>query len=161
MASSGGARRSAGLGARGLVAYGRVDIAVDEVGHDLDVAGDAEVLQGFVFQVLRDAGDAVALLNRVTRDRQIAAVEAHERDVGAMKRGDKGQVTAARGQHLARKQGAHGVWNGVVHVEQIEAVELRHFSHARGEGQVVGRELEERITGDGDFMVEDACRRGR
>ena len=120
------------------------------------MAGDAEVAEGLVAEVLRDAGDAVGLLDGVAGDGQIAAIEADEGDVGAVERGDEGQAAAAGGEHLAREQGADGVRDGVVDVEQVELVELGDLSHARGQGQVVGGKLEERIIGDGDLVIEDA-----
>ena len=73
-----------------------------------------------------------------------------------MEGGDEGQADAFGGEHLAGQQGADGVGNGVVHVEQVELVELRNFSHAAGEGEVVRRVLEEGVVGDGDFVKEDA-----
>ena len=73
----------------------------------------------------------------------------------------KGSRRAARGEHLARQQGADRVGNGVVHVEQVEFVELGHLRHARGQRQIVGRELEERIAGDRDLVIKDAARRAR
>jgi len=47
------------------------------------------------------------------------------------------------------------VGNGVVDVQNIEAVLLGDLRHARGKGQAVGRVLEERIVGDLHFVIED------
>jgi hypothetical protein len=41
-------------------------------------------------------------------------------------------------------------------MEQIEFVEFGNFGHARGESQIVGRKLEERIAGDRNLVIEDA-----
>src|SRR5580698_5790831 len=41
-------------------------------------------------------------------------------------------------------------------MEQIEIVELGYLSHARRQSKVVGREFEERIAGNGDFVVVNA-----
>ncbi len=59
------------------------------------------------------------------------------------------------GEHLAGEQRADRVRDGVVDVEEIERVELGDFGHAGGEGEVVGWVLEERVVGDGDFVVID------
>ena len=88
------------------------------------------------------------------------AVQAHQRNVGPVQRGDDGQIAAARGlllrlRHLARQQRGDGVRNGVVDVQQIERVELRDLGHARGQRQVVGRMLEERVVVDIHLVEED------
>jgi hypothetical protein len=69
--------------------------------------------------------------------------------------GDKGQTPAADGDHLPGQQRAYRVRNGVVDVKQVKAVELGHFRHARGEGQIVGWKLEERIAGDRHLVIKD------
>ncbi len=89
------------------------------------------------------------------RDGEIGAVEADERDVGAVERGDEGQVDALGGEHLAREQRGDGVRDRVVDVQEIEGVDLGDLGHAGGEREVVGRVLEERVVGDGDLVVAD------
>ncbi len=61
----------------------------------------------------------------------------------------------ALGQHLAGKQCAHRVGNGVVNVKQIELVIFGHLGHARSQGEIVGRVLEEGIIGDRHFVIEN------
>ena len=73
-----------------------------------------------------------------------------------MEGGDEGQPAAARGQHLAGQQSADRVGNGVVDMQQVKLMEFSNLGHARGQRQVVGRELEERIAGDGNLVVVDA-----
>ncbi len=63
---------------------------------------------------------------------------------------------AALGQHLAGKQRAHRVGNGVVNVKQVELVIFGHFGHARGQGEIVRRVLEEGIIGDRHFVIRNA-----
>jgi hypothetical protein len=81
-----------------------VEVAVDEVADDFDLAGDAEGLAGAVAQVAGDGGDAVGLVDAEAGDGEVGAVEADEGDVGAVERGDEGQMFAARGEHLAGEQ---------------------------------------------------------
>ena len=45
--------------------------------------------------------------------------------------------------------------NGVVDMQQIERVELRDLRHARGQRQIVGRVLEERVVVDIDLVEVD------
>ena len=73
-----------------------IHVAIHEVVNDLDVILDVELAQRALPQVLRDGGDAVALLDGEARDRQIRAVQTDQRDVGAVKRGDERQL-APRG----------------------------------------------------------------
>src|ERR1700679_3419285 len=129
----------AGLGeARALLGYqlrvADVEVAVDEVADDFDVAGDAEVDAGLVAEIGGDAGDAVGLGYSEFCDGEVGAVEAYQGDVGAVEGGDEGQMTASGGQHLAGQKGADGVGDCVVDVEEIEGVKLGYFGHAGGEG---------------------------
>ena len=137
-----------------------VHVAVDEVADDLDLALDVEGLAGAVAQVAGDGGDAVRLLDAELRDGQVGAVQANQRDVGAVQRGDERQIAAARGlllrlQHLARQQRGERVRDRVVNVEQVERVELGDLGHARGQRQVVGRMLEQRVVVDIDLVEVD------
>jgi len=43
----------------------------------------------------------------------------------------------------------------IVHMEQVEIIELSDFRHPRGERQVVGRIVEQGITGDFHFVIVD------
>ena len=72
-----------------------------------------------------------------------------------MQRGNEGQAAASRTirQHLARQQRAHRVRNRVVHVQQVEIVQLGDFSHARGQRQIVRRIIEQRIARHFDFVI--------
>src|SRR5258707_9826391 len=72
-----------------------VDVAVDEVADDLDLGVDLECLAGAVAQVGGDGGDSVGLFDAKLCDGQVRAVEAHERDVGAVQGGDEGEVKTA------------------------------------------------------------------
>jgi len=119
-----------------------VEVAVDEVADDFDVAGNVESLISAVAKIAGDSGDAVGLVDAELGDGKVAAVEANEGDVGPVERGDEGKMFAAGGEHLAREQCADAVRNGVVDVEEVERVELSYFGHAGGQGEVVGWVLE-------------------
>ena len=43
-----------------------------------------------------------------------------------------------------------------MHVQQIQRIQLGDLGHPRGQRQVVGRKLEERVTGDRNLVVGDA-----
>jgi len=45
------------------------------------------------------------------------------------------------------------MWDGIVHVQQIEFVELRHLGHARRQRQVVWRIFKQRIARDLDLVI--------
>ena len=62
-----------------------VEIAVDEVGDDLDGALDVEFFQGLREQIVGDGGDAVALLDGKSGDGEVAEVAADQGDVGAVR----------------------------------------------------------------------------
>ncbi len=61
------------------------------------------------------------------------------------------RVVAA--QHLARQHRADRMRNGVMHVQQVELVDLGDLGHARRQRQVVRRILEQRITRDLDLVI--------
>ena len=48
--------------------------------------------------------------------------------------------------------------DGVVDVQQVEVVALRHLGHARRQRQAVRRVLEQRVVGDLDLVIVDARR---
>ncbi len=136
-----------------LIGCAGVQIAVHEVGDHLDGALDVEIFEGLVQQILRNGGDAVALLDGEFGDGQVAAVAADQGDVRAVQRGDEGQ--APRGGHGARQHGADGVGDGVVHVQQIERLGLEDLEHFCGERQGVGRVVEQRIGRHLHFVEMD------
>jgi len=144
-------------GAHGLDEFGAadVDVAVDEIADDLDLAVNGEGLAGAVAEMGGDGGDAVGLGDAKAGDGEIAAVLADEGDVGAVEGGDEGEVAATGGEHLAGEEGADGVGDGVVDVEDVEGVELGDLGHAGGEGEIVGGVLEERVVVDLDLMEVD------
>src|SRR5215510_3494576 len=58
-------------------------------------------------------------------------------------------------QHLPGKHCTYRMGNGVVHVEQIEIIDLRNFRHPRRQRKIVWRVLEQRILGDRNFVIPD------
>src|SRR5580658_1793661 len=58
-------------------------------------------------------------------------------------------------QHLLGQHRADRVRDGVVHVQQIEFVELRHLRHPRRQRQIVWRILKQRIARDLDLVIVD------
>ena len=132
-----------------------IHVAIHRVVDDFDFFLHIEDPHGAVAQIVGDGGDAVALVDGIARDGQVGAVQPDQRDVGAVQRGDEGQAAASRTirQHLARQQRAHRVRNRVVHVQQIEIVELRDLGHARRQRQIVRRIVEQRVTRDFDFVI--------
>ena len=131
---------------RGL-GVAQIHIAVDEVVDHLDVILDVEFLQRLLAQIFGDGRYPVTFFNGIARDREIRAVETDQRDVGAVKRGYKGQLATSGSvaKHLACEQRTYGVWNRVVNVQQVEVVEFSHLGHPGGEGEVVRRVVEQRI----------------
>src|ERR1035438_7328796 len=152
----GGGQAATCFGMLGLVFDGCVDIAVDEVCDHFNVPRDLKTFNCFFLEVVGDGSDAVALLNGIAGDREVAAVEPYESDVGAMESSDKGETAAPGCEHLAGQQRADRMGDGVMDVEEIEIIEFGHLDHPGGKCEIVGRELEERIAGDGDLVIEDA-----
>ena len=124
----------------------------DEVGDHLDVATDAaEGAVGLVAQVLRHCGHAIGLLDRELRDREVRGILPHQRDVGAVQRGDDLEV-ALRFEHLLGEPGGRGVRDGVVHVHQLEFLAQRDLVLLDRQRERVGRVLEQRVVGGHDLV---------
>jgi len=75
---------------------------------------------------------------------------ADQRNVRSVQRGNERQPLALR--HHASQQSAHGMWNGVMHVQQVQRGLFRHFVHTGGKGERIRRMVEQWIGGDLDFM---------
>src|SRR5258708_4487100 len=101
-----------------LVGGATVEIAVHEIGNGFHGGVDFEFLESLLQKITGDRGDAVALLDGEAGDGEITAVAADESDVRAMQRSDEGK--AAGCSHGAREQGADGMRNGVMDVEEVE-----------------------------------------
>ena len=85
-----------------------VFVAVNEIGNDFDGPQDAEIVHGFLSQVIRDRGDTITLFDAEAGNGQIRSVQPHQGDVGAMQRGDEGQIFAFSSIWRARR--AHTEW---------------------------------------------------
>ena len=140
-----------------------VDIAIHEVVDDFNVIANVELAHGAVAQVVRNCRYAVALLDGEAGDRQIGAVETDQCDVSPMQGSDERQFAAPRlrRQHLPGQQRTHGMRNRIVHMQQIQVVELGDFSHPRGQGEIIGREIKKRITRNVHLVVADIGMRAR
>src|SRR5205807_4165784 len=83
-------------------------------------------------------------------------VEADQCDVSPVQGGGKGKLAARSvtraGEHLLGQHCAYRMRNGVVHMQQVERVDLCHFRHASGQSKIVWRIFEERILRDVHFM---------
>src|SRR6266700_3338259 len=133
------------LGGEAFVGRAIVEIAIHEIWNDFDGALDFEFLESLLEKIAGDGGDAVALLDGEASNGEIAAIAADEGDVRAMQRGDEGK-TARRG-HGTREQGADGMRNGVMDVEQVERCGFENFVHFCGEREGVRRMVKERVGG--------------
>jgi hypothetical protein len=78
-----------------------------------------------------------------------------------VKRRDEVDVFLGLTQHLSGDPGARRVRNRVVTVQQLEAVGAHDFVHPYSEGEVIGRELEQRVAPDVYFVEENAGQKGR
>ncbi len=144
------------LGAQGRIGFAGIKIAIHEIGNHFDGPLDVEFLERALLQIMRDGGDAVGLLDRKFGDGQKTPVVSDQRNVRAVQRGDERQ-RLRRGHH-AREQGADGMRNGIMHVQQIEAFRLGHLHHFYGQGESIRRVVEQRITGNFHFMELQSAR---
>jgi len=141
------------FGALREVGQARVEIAIDEVGDDLDGPLDVEFLEGLVQKILRNGGDAVALFDGKLGNRQIRTIAADQGNVRAVKRGNERKT--ARGGHRACEHGADGMRDGVVDMQQVQRFGFEDFKHFGGECQGVRWVVEERVGSHLDFVEEN------
>ena len=80
-----------------------VDVAVDKVMHYFNWSSYPKVSFSYFFQIGRNAGDAIALLNRVTGNGQVRSIHADECNVCAVQSGYKGQMLASLSASIWRK----------------------------------------------------------
>ncbi len=132
-----------------------IEVAIDEIGDDLDGAADVEFGDGAILEVAGDGSDGVTLLDGEAGDGEVAAVAADEGDIGAVEGGDEREA-AGRSEHGTSEEGADRMRDGVMDVEEVEASVFGDLGHFGGEGEGVGRMIEERIGSNLDFVEEDA-----
>ena len=124
-----------------------VDLAVEAIGDDLDVAADAELAARGLAQALGHGGHAVRRLDRVGDDLRKRWIAPDQRDVGAVqRRHDPRDGVTAGLQHLSRQQRRRGVRDRVVRVDDLQRELARHLHDLVGERQDVLRFAKERIA---------------
>ena len=121
-----------------------VQVAVHEIGDHFDVPLDFEFVVSLLAQVFRNRSHPVALLDGKPGDRQVTAVVAHHRNIGAVQGSDERQFLGRR--HHPRQQRAHRMRNRVVHVEQVQRLRLRHLDHLRRQRQRIRGMIEQRVS---------------
>jgi hypothetical protein len=129
-----------------------VALGVDEVRDHLDRALRMEDLDRLPLQIVRDRGDAIALVDAESRQRPERLIRADQRDVGAVER--RRHPELRRRRDLPREVGADRVRDGVVRVEDVESVLVRDLRHLRRERERVRRILEERVRDDLHLVEE-------
>ncbi len=132
-------------------------VRVDEVRNHLNVLRDVEVVVRFLAQVAGDGRHAVRLVDGPRHDGRKGGILADKRDIGAVKRGDDGQVEVLRVQNLAGHHGARRVRKRVVHVQEVEPHVLGDVHHLARQGKRVRRIVEEGIALDVDLVEEDVA----
>src|SRR5215467_2840114 len=131
----------------------RVQVTVYKIRNHLDGPLDVELSERLVQQITRYRSHAVTLLDGILGDRQIGPVAAHQGDIRSVQRGDEREPPGRR--HRPRQQRAHGMGNGVVHVEQVERFGFEHLPHLRGQSQGIRRVVKQGVAGNLHFMEED------
>ena len=125
-----------------------------EVRDDGDLLVDSVVRGGLLPQEAGDGGHPVALLDAELHHGQEPGLEADQRDVGAMERGDDREVPV---EYLLGQEGAHGVRDRIVGVEDVELFVAGYLHDLARKGRRVQREFKEGIPGHLHFMVEDVA----
>ncbi len=114
-------------------------VAVYRVVDHLDLVLHIEYALCALAEIVGDCRHPIALLDGIPRDRQVGPIESYKRDIGSVQGCDEWQTSTSRpgSQHLAGEHCADRVGNSVVHVQQVEIIELGDFGHARCERQIV------------------------
>ncbi len=129
----------------GAVAGPLVAAGIDEVGDDVDLAVDAELLDRGAAQGFRDGGHRVALQDAPAGRLEVVGIVAHQGDVRAVESGHHGQ--RLRRHDLPRHHRRSGIGDRVVDVHHVQPAVPRHLHHLRGESERVGRiVVEQRIA---------------
>ena len=111
---------------------------------------------GFVRQELADGSDGVGLLDRKAGGSPVCRIGAHDGDVGAVQRRDEAHPALGDG---TCQESADRVRDGVMHVEQVDTGVLVHLEDPSRQGEVVRRELQQRISAHGDAVILEVVRR--
>jgi hypothetical protein len=130
-----------------------IEIAIHKIPDHLDGAANVELLQRAFAQIIRNRSHAITFFDGEARDRQIRGICADQGDVCAMQGGDERQAASGLLEHLLGEQCRNRMRDCVVHVQQVEFVNLGHLGHARGQREIVRRELEQRIVRNLDLVV--------
>ena len=142
-------RRDERTAARALASGGELS-RVDEVRDHLDRIANRERIEGLLSEPSGDGRHAVARLDGELDRGVKSGLDADQRDVGAVKRGDRTQRSAS--QHLPGQKRACRVRDGVVRVDQVEMVEFGDLDELRRETERIGRVVEDRVVVREDLM---------
>ncbi len=138
------------FGAQSGIIFPAVEIAIHKIGDHFDRMLDVEFIERALFQIMGNGGHAVRLLDGKFCDRQKTSVIADERDIRAVKRGNKRQFVGRR--HGAGQQRADRMRNGIVDVQQVQILRFGHLHHFHRERQRVWGVVEKGIAGILHFM---------
>ena len=92
-------------------------LEVNEIGDDLDILGDLEMVVGVLFQEVGDGGHTVRIVDTESYDRFVGRIFANQGDVGAMQCGDDRNMDPVPFKYLFGQVGRRSVGDGVMNMK--------------------------------------------
>lgn len=134
---------------------------VDEIGNDLNGSVDLEMLFRFAAKVFGNGGDAVGMVDGVVHHGREPRVLSHQRNVRAVECGEYRHAEPLLAQNVPGQHSAGGMGNGVMHVQEVQVLELRHIDHFSRQRQRIGGIFEEGVGIDRHLVKGDVFRNVR
>src|SRR6185295_1121533 len=140
---------------KGIDGLFRKTLYIHKIVDHFDVLIYLEKLVGFFFQVVRNCGNGVALINRESNYRRVGFVPTNKGDVCTVQGSDNGYVPALLFKNFLGHVSGSGVWNGIVHMQQINILVSHYVNHGAGQCTFVWRIIEKGVGGYPYFVVEN------
>src|SRR6185503_9162960 len=121
-------------------------VKVDKVGYNPDVIFNIEKPVGIIFQVLRNRGNAVRLIDGKSNHRFKGAVTSYQGNIGTVQGCYHRNINTISKQYLFSHKSSRSMRDGVMHMQDIKLFKTNHVNQPAGKRKLVRRKIKKRVV---------------